>query len=305
MTIEQILKKVAYRNSFFAIVTLLIIVLVLIRYIAIPHFNQNVEMDFMQAIIGLLENLVISLIVTVCIAIFIYIIFPDLDEIVKVSVIGAHEISDILKKSMNETDIWWYMGASGRYLRAVTIDKLIKTRGGDGGGCHIMVLILDPTNDKLCEAYTQYRRSLSYTKIYSVTTDEVKAEILATILKSIIAKIEYPQLKVDIGLRNAFSTFRYDLSSSHVIITKEDPQSPAMRCDSPGYYYKSYKGEIQFAWKQARVLNENKVLFLKAPISITSCREIFQVVGLDLSSIPDDILLKAIEMTNSPENPYE
>jgi hypothetical protein len=37
-----------------------------------------------------------------------------------------------------------------------------------------------------------------------------------------------------------------------VIITKEESDAPAIRCDAPGQYYKAYREEVTFAFNQAR-----------------------------------------------------
>lgn len=252
MALESILKRAKYRRPFLIAIISFIGVLVLVRCFVLPFFYPTVKASLGDFWTKLLESLAVSLTITVGIGLFIYWLLPDLDEIAKVNVIDSSDIAKHLERATDETDIWWYMGSTGSYLRAHALRGLTTAAKKGGGGCHVIALLLDPANDALCAEFARYRNSLKSKKPYPWTTKVIKIDILATILCALITKEKQPQIRVEIGLRQTFSTLRYDVSSKHVIITKEESDAPAIRCDAPGQYYKAYREEVTFAFNQAR-----------------------------------------------------
>ncbi|HMG75805.1 MAG TPA: hypothetical protein VK582_20050 [Pyrinomonadaceae bacterium] len=252
MALESILKRAKYRRPFLIAIVLFICVLLLVRYFVLPPFSPSVKASMGEISAKLLESLAVSLTITIGIGLFIYWLLPDLDEIAKVSVIDSSDIAKYLERATDETDVWWYMGSTGSYLRSHALRGITAAAKKGGGGCHVIALLLDPSNDGLCGEFARYRNSLKSQKPIAWTTKEIKIEILATILSALTTKERQPQIRVDIGLRQTFSTLRYDVSSKHVIITKEESDAPAIRCDAPGQYYKAYRDEVNFAFNQAR-----------------------------------------------------
>lgn len=252
MALENIFKRAGYRRPFLIAIVLFVCVLLLARYFVLPFFYPTVKASTGEISTKLLESLAVSLTITVGIGLFIYWLLPDLDEIAKVSVIDSSDIARYLERATDETDIWWYMGSTGSYLRSHALKGLTTAAKKGGGGCHVIALLLDPGNNELCGEFARYRNSLKSTKPIPWTTKVIKIEILATILSALITKEEQPQIQVNIGLRQTFSTLRYDVSSKYVIITKEESNAPAIRCDAPGQYYKAYREEVTFAFNQSR-----------------------------------------------------
>lgn len=302
--LERVLKRSAYRKPFFIIISLLAAILILLRYIALPLAAPTVPTGYSVFLQQLLEGVLISLIVTVGVGGFIFWLVPDLDEIANVSVIGANEIGEQLSRAMHNTDVWWFMGGTGRYFRSVALKTIAEGARKGTSSCHVVGLVLDPTNVTLCEAYAKYRMSLQSGDGEDWSVGRVQAEVLATLLSALQLRDSYPQLRVELGLRGSFSTFRYDLSSSHVIITKEDPQSPAIRCSSPGYYYSAYRGEITFAHNQAKLLPAAAGLLGPGTISLESGRSALEANDVDLSSISENVIEQAVQFASKSKNPY-
>lgn len=307
MALEDILKRSAYRRSFYIIFLLLILALVLARYFVLPLLLPQSIANVSDASSKLLESLVVSLLVTVGIGSFIFWLLPDFEEIAKVNIIGSEEISKYLERAMDETDIWWYMGSTGRYLRSDALKGITAAVRNGGGGCHIIALLLDPTNEKLCERFAQYRQSLKASGRGPWTSGRVKTEVLATILRTLIVKDKQPQLRIDIGLRDTFSTLRYDVSSKYVIISKEEADAPGIRCDAPGYYYKSYRAEVTFAYNQARPVTDPPNGFSAEldRIDADGLKKLFEKLDVRVTGITDEELAEIIKIVKDPHNPYE
>jgi hypothetical protein len=302
--LDTILKRTAYRRSFFIVVLLLVVTLVLLRYLALPYFDSRIETGVAYALQRILEGLLVSLVVTIGIGSFIFWLVPDLEEIANVTVIYANEIGDQLERAMRGSDVWWFMGASGRYFRSVTLDCITAAARKGTSSCHVIALVLDPQNSDLCEKYAQYRRSLKSASNQTWTCQRVQEEVLGTLLRTLHVKDNYPQLRLELGLRSSFSTFRYDLSSSHVIITKEDPQSPGMRCAAPGYYYSAYRGEINFAFNQSKQLSGAGGCLANRTLDLAIAKEALMKSGINASVFSDPTLQAAVALANDPKNPY-
>lgn len=221
--LERALKRSAYRKYFYLIMLLFVVLLIGVRFFLLPFLDPQIETGFVLALQRITESLFVSLIVTVGIGSFVFWLVPDFEEIANVAVIPANEIRDHLERAMQGSDVWWFMGGTGRYLRVVTLKNISEAARRGTSSCHVIVLVLDPSDKSLCESYAQYRRSLKSAANQTWTVEQVQAEVLATLLRTLHVKDNYPQLRVEIGLRNTFSTFRYDFSSTHVILTKEDP----------------------------------------------------------------------------------
>jgi hypothetical protein len=287
------------------LVLLLISVLALVRYFVLPYGYPTAHASMADFSTKLLESLMISLTVTVGIALFVFWLLPDFDEIAKVNVIGAEEIAKYLERAMDETDIWWYMGSTGSYLRSDALRGLTAAARKGGGGCHVIVLLIDPTNEGLCEEFARYRNSLKHTRPDPWTKKVIQLDVLATILSAFETKDQQPQIQVDIRLRQTFSTLRYDVSSKYVVITKEESDAPAMRCDAPGQYYRAYREEVTFAFNQATAV-PNPQRGFSASLDIGQVKKLFEEdLKLRIPGIDDGDLAEIMKRSERRKSRHE
>ena len=302
--LEKVLNRSAYRRSFFLVVSLVALVLLLTRYLVLPLVDPAAQAGPLEVIESTLESLLVSLVVTIGIGSFVFWFVPDLDQIAQVKVIGADEIGRDLERAMRGTEIWWFMGGTGRYFRSVTLETISSAARSASSSCHVLALLLDPTDKALCESYAHYRRSLKSGATSDWTAERTQAEVLATILKALHIKQNFPQLRIEVGLRSYFSTFRYDLSSKHVLVTREDPQAPAIRCDFPGHYYSAYKGEVTFAHNQSKQLAGADSTLANQDLSPANARKALENAGMSLTGISDEMLIEAVKLVGDSKSPY-
>ena len=158
-------------------------------------------------------------------------------------------------------------------------------------------------NLSLCQQYAIYRRGLHSASVEREvwTHDRVRKEIYATLLSIFIKAYEYPLLRLQVTLLNSFSTFRLDLSSEYVIMTKEDPQAPGVKCDKGTYFYDAYMNDLALTAVQGRTI---KMSSAKLELDISSVRARLSEMELVDAQIPDEILIEAIRSTESPRSPY-
>lgn len=307
MDLKQILSKKHYRRSFLIIFGLSLMLLISVRYFILPLFDSSLKISFAQIIGSLINGLIVSLIITVSLSSFVLWLTPDVMSISHMDVIEPREIRELFESAMLKTEHWWYKGGCGRYFRAKTLPEIAKNARMKSAFKEIIVLILDPTNDDLCAEYATYKSSLrSASKNNPWTKERVRNEIYATILDTVITKHREPLLRIDLGLTNYFSSFRFDLSSDYVIVTKEDKLAPAMQCDKGTYFYQSYRDEIMLAYNQARKINQlNTVPSLSvSQLDSQQVEKLFIEMGLDNQGMNRQDFDLVLNLVKDCQNPY-
>jgi hypothetical protein len=173
----------------------------------------------------------------------------------------------------------------------------------------VQLLILDPLNEQLCAMYADYRTAVPPRDVKADepwTTERTQKESFATVLAAGWYKRSYGQLNINVYLLSTMSTFRYDLSDSMVIITQDDPQSPAMVISRENPLYHAYATEINTSQQQAKqVMIDGSHAQLADPLTEAMARNFFTAVELPL---PDSFTVgdvqQIIEKAIRAKNPY-
>jgi hypothetical protein len=178
-----------------------------------------------------------------------------LDSLQLVRVLGSsHEIAQAHAEAREGTTRWSFKGGTGTYLRAVTLPACVAAGRRDKRHLTVRIEVIDPSDPDLCEAYAHYRRSLSDVPDGTGehwTTDRVRKESYATILAAFWHRQRYGLLDIGVGLSPVMTTFRWDLSSSRLIMTVEDPNR-AMTALAGTFYYENCDTELRLSFEQAR-----------------------------------------------------
>lgn len=233
-----------------------------------------------------------------------------LDNISMVRVLHGSEVGEALAQARRTTDLWYFRGGTGTYLRAVTLPDCIEHARHRNSTLDFRIEILDPTDEEGCNRYAQFRRSLANLPDASGerwTVDRTRKEAFATVLAACWYSQQYGLLKIDVWVSPRMTTFRYDFSSTCVIITQEDPRAPALLIDRGKIYYHRWNIELQYGREQARrvPIEQAKQVFLGDVPTIEQTRRLFSALDIPLPrSFGDrevsEIVAKAIE----PRNPY-
>ncbi|MEW9548542.1 hypothetical protein [Nonomuraea sp. NPDC050783] len=210
-----------------------------------------------------------------------------LDALQLVRVLGSRqEIAQSHAEARKDTSRWSFKGGTGTYLRAVTLPSCVAAARRDKRHLTVRIEIIDPADAEVCESYAHYRRSLSDTPDATGetwTTDRVRKESYATILAAFWHRQRYGLLDIAVGLSRTMTTFRWDLSSTRLIMTVEDPNM-AMTALSGTFYYENCDTELRLSFEQARRVPLE--MYKKVPLSdeptIEEVQELFERVGLPL-----------------------
>lgn len=239
------------RRLFYFLIFLALFAIFAIQYLLIPYImDKPVSLDI-EVVESILEMLFTSIVVTVLLAVFFVWLLPKKVENSEIKVLQPYEIKKYFAEARLNTREWWFHGGSGRYTRNVTLPYLANVCRNENTSINVFINIMNPDNSKICEKYAKYRNGLRTADTNNKrTASNVQLDLIATIISAFIQKEQQPLLNIQIGLKDFFSLFRIDLSDNMVLITREDPNEPAIVYKKGNFFYDAYKNDLVQVFKQ-------------------------------------------------------
>lgn len=234
-----------------------------------------------------------------------------LDRLATVRIAAGVEATQALARARADTDRWIFKGGTGTHTRVVTLPDCLKVADEQGRTFRVRMEILDPTNTELCDRYARLYQSLAEDANDDArkwTGEGTRLESYATILAACWYKQKLDHLlDIEIGLSANLSTFRWDLSSSCLIITQRGPQFPAMIVEKGRPYYDSWDIELRASFSECRKVRMDYALEVRlgnAPPA-EEVRTLFQKVEVPLpDDWDDDMVGKIIQNALYDTNPF-
>ncbi|WP_067656959.1 hypothetical protein [Nocardia harenae] len=208
------------------------------------------------------------------------------------------------------TEQWIFKGGTGTYIRAVTLRSCVENARREQRPLRMQLEILDPSDEQLCKTYAQFRTSLTPEGDRTGeawTTDRTRREAFATVLAACWYRQRFTFLTIGVGLSKVMSTFRWDLSSSCVIVTQESTNSPALMFERDKPYYRDLSRELVASFKQAREveLSRADTVPLADEPSVDQVRRLFDALALPLpATFTDRDVADIVRRALQPRNPY-
>ncbi|WP_433655981.1 hypothetical protein ACQPW1_33540 [Nocardia sp. CA-128927] len=227
-----------------------------------------------------------------------------------VQLLSGPEIGHALTLSRRGTEQWIFKGGTGTYIRAVTLRECVENARREQRPLRMQLEILDPTNEVLCKTYAQYRSSLSPEADRTGelwTTERTRKEAFATVLAACWYRQRFTFLTIDVGLSTVMTTFRWDLSSSCVIVTQDNPNTPALMFERDKPHYRDFNRELVASFKQTRQvpLSRSEELQLSDEPTVDQVRSLFQILSLELpAAFTDRDVADIVRRALQPRNPY-
>lgn len=233
-----------------------------------------------------------------------------LNENSYIRVLHGAEVGQALEEARRNTDRWAFKGGTGTFLRAVTLRECVHAARRKKHTIHMQVEIIDPANEKVCEDYAQFRRSLSDQpdstgEIWTV--ERTRKEAYATVLAACWYWQRFSFLTIEVGLSSVMTTFRMDMTPQRLIITQEDPQFPAMMLEPGRYYYEFYSRELMASLRQSRQVPINQLdrAALSDEPTVDEARKLFAELDLPIPrSFTDRDVADIIGRALQAKNPY-
>ncbi|MBT2209913.1 MULTISPECIES: hypothetical protein [Actinomadura] len=234
-----------------------------------------------------------------------------LDETTIVRVISGAQVAQVLEEARRDTDRWIFKGGTGTYIRAKTLPETVAAARRDGRTLLFRLEIIDPTDVEVCEAYARHRRSSADGPDGTGepwTLERTRKEAYATILAACWHKQRFGMLDIDIGLARTMTTLRYDLSSSLIVVTRDNPRGQALVVDSTKFYYSWLSAELLTSLDQARrvPVEQARLAPLDDEPTVEEVRRLFEVIGIDMAQgYTDRDVIEIIRKALRPKDPYE
>lgn len=231
-------------------------------------------------------------------------------DISAVRTVSGPEVGQAHAEARRSTDRWIFKGGTGTYLRAVTLRECVEIARQEKRPLRMQLEIVDPTGEALCEEYARFRTSLTPGPDRTGETwtpERVRKEAYATILAACWYRQRFTFLTIEVGLSRVMSTFRWDLSSTCVIMTQEDPSGPTMIFKSDRPYYRAYNRELVASFKQARRVHIDRAdeQQLDDEPGVEETRKLFALLDLDLpTSFTDRDVNEVVRKALQAKNPY-
>jgi len=292
------------RRIFFGSAIAGLVALVSLRFFVLHRFGGQ-TLPLPNILSSIIDNLLVALIASIAVTALVIWLTPPVMKTAVMEVVEPFRIRETLHQALDRTDEWWYRGHSGRHFRAVTLPQLAADARAGNVSKKVFLLILNPTRSETCSYYALYRQRLRSAKRDKPWTPErVLIELNVTIVVAYAWKAQEPSLDIVVALIDTVSLFRIDLSSRLALITKEEPQEPALRCDEGTFFYKSFREDLLSSLQQARVLPKDINGIPLEQLSIEGVKDLLNKLGLENQNLSDQAISEIITLAKKAENPY-
>jgi hypothetical protein len=238
------------------VICLALLVIIFVRVVIVfPFVSQPVNSaDIIEKFLG---DIFSSLGVTAFLALMVMFLFPIEKSVEEVK---RKPASDYFEKAYSFTGKWDFSGSSGTFIRASTLPQLHAVTGHKQKHVDVLILINDPRDLVICERYVGYKRTSGEEPW---TVERVRLEIVATIIAAAWYGIVNPRLTIRVGLKSVLSRYRYDVSSAYAIVTRENPDEPALIVHSESVRYQGIIEEISCQRDQAEMLDLERLSHIR------------------------------------------
>lgn len=218
-------------------------------------------------------------------------------------VVDAWNIGPKLDEPLTGTKAYWFRGRSARWFRAKALPRLAEAAQRDQIARQVHLILPDPENQGVLEVYASHRNSLPDAGHDRWTSDRIRNEILATILVAGQTANRNRLLKVQVFVLSEFSLFRYDLSDTGVVLTREDKRWPGWFSPEGTKFYASVQEDLRIASERGRSINLGNAVWPTGALSITAIPTLVSQLGFAVALNPIDVR-SVLKAANSKANPY-
>lgn len=281
-------------------------VLLLLEFVLGPHLLGAKAPTWGEILENLFLELLTSILGATLIGTFLIWLMPqnDSDQAEHVRVVPARERGEFLESCRANTDVWWFNGGMGRFNISVTLPDLARRARRENGNKSVVLVMLDPDNDRACENYSRLRLGLRSGAGADWSARRVRTELLASILSATCWIQKEPLLEVAVALKSHVSLTRFDLSSNAVLMTTEDAHESALAFHRGSPYYRLIRENLRLDLSQARRLSVPPQMPSFAELTVDSAKAALSGLGLRTHDLADADFTWIVNKVINPENPY-
>ncbi len=232
-----------------------------------------------------------------------------IEDLAMVRSLSGSEVEEALRRARQDTDRWTFRGGTGTYLRAVTLPECVREAQRQRRSLVIKIDIVNPADERACTAYARFRQTFVH-RLESVqgegwTTDRTRKESCATVLAACWYRQRLDTLEIDVHLSSVVPALRFDLSSSCLIITQDDPQRVNLYVERGRPLYDYYVTELHLYREQAVKLSLRDAVLLSDEPTVDEVRRLFDALDLPLpATFTDRDVSDIVDKALRADNPY-
>ena len=206
-------------------------------------------------------------------------------------------IADTFAEARRDARQWMYRGGTGTYLRSVTLPALAAATRTSGRLIFLNIQVIDPRNDKLCADYARHRYSADvWPDSESPWTRElVRDAVYATILAACWHRQHFGMLRIRLGVVPTWSSFRYDMAPSCLMITVRDREMPAYRVPAGKLLYEYWETELRISADQAEGVALDQAPALSWVPTCDEALGVLAALGMPLNRTDDESVQAIID----------
>ncbi|MFG3493590.1 hypothetical protein [Streptomyces sp. NPDC047928] len=231
-----------------------------------------------------------------------------IEDLAMVRSLAGNEVREALREARQGTNLWYFKGGTGTYLRAVTLPSCVRAAKENRSQLNVKIEILNPADDRACNAYAQFRRMFSGSGTHGGgvwTPGRTSKESYATILAACWYRMQLSTLDISVHLSSTVPTLRFDLSDSGLIITQDDPARVNLQVRRGQPLYDYYLTELHQSREQATTLDLRNATLLSLSPTVDEVRALFDALGLPLPrTFTEGDIGEVIQKALHAEDPY-
>lgn len=232
-----------------------------------------------------------------------------IEDLSMVRSLSGPEIALAHEKARRDTSRWVFKGGTGTYLRAVTLPECVREAQRQRRSLSMKIDIVNPADDRVCEAYARFRRTFGYRNeadpFTEWTTERTRKEAYATVVAAAWHRQRLDTLEIDIHLSSVAPTLRFDLSDTCLIITQDDPRRVSLYVERGRPLYDYYVTELHQSREQAVKLDLREATPLGDEPTVDEVRRLLDRLGLPVpASFTDRDVGDIIDRALHAEDPY-
>ncbi|MFE6906004.1 hypothetical protein [Streptomyces erythrochromogenes] len=230
-----------------------------------------------------------------------------LEDLAMVRSLSGNEVGEALRKARQHTNLWYFKGGTGTYLRAVTLPLCVAAAKEQRSQLNVKIDIVNPADERACAAYARFRQMFGGQRRGDDvwTTDRVRQESYATVLAACWYQRQLTTLEISVHLSSAVPTLRFDLSETCLVITQDDRSRVNLLVERGQPLYDYYVTELHQSREQATVLDLRVASPLGQEPTVDEVRTLFDDLGLSLPRVfTDSDIGTIIEKALHAEDPY-
>ncbi|MFI7503002.1 hypothetical protein ACIBVL_31910 [Streptomyces sp. NPDC049687] len=228
-----------------------------------------------------------------------------IEDLAMVRTLAGPEVALAHEQARRSTARWVFKGGTGTYLRAVTLPQCVLEAQRQRRALSMKIDIVNPADDKVCEAYARFRRTFGHGDTGGWTTERTRKESYATVLAASWHRQRLDTLEIDVHLSSVAPALRFDLSDTCLIITQDDPRRVSLCVERDRPLYDYYVTELHQSREQAVKLDLREATELSDEPTVDEVRRLLDRLGLPLpTSFSDRDVGDIIDRALRAEDPY-